>query len=115
MLLGVSRMTIYRYVYIVFIMSVVHNCKIYASQLYCPCRRRLEYGLTTDPNAVVSDQELISMIRLIRQDNLYSGVSMICGSLRARGMKVTRERVRQSLRSIDPIGVALRWPAGTTR
>ena len=55
------------------------------------------------------------MIRLIRQDNLYSGVSMICGSLRARGMKVTREHVGQSLRSIDPIGVALRWPAGATR
>ena len=55
------------------------------------------------------------MIRLIRQDNLYSGVSMICGSLRARGMKVTRERVHQSLRSIDPIGVALRWPGGATR
>ena len=30
-------------------------------------------------------------------------------------MKVTRERVRQSLRSIDPIGVVLRWPAGATR
>ena len=33
----------------------------------------------------------------------------------ARGVKVTRECVCQVLRSIDPIGVALRWPAGATR
>ena len=75
----------------------------------------MEYGLTSDPNAEVSDQELLSIIRSIRQDTVYSGVSMMWGSLRARGVKVTRERVRQALRSIDPISVALRWPAGATR
>ena len=57
----------------------------------------------------------MSMIRSIRQDTVYSGVSMMWGSLQARGVKVTRERVRQALRSIDPISVALRWPAGATR
>ena len=40
---------------------------------------------------------------------------MMWGSLRARGVKVTRECVCQALRSIDPINVALRWPAGATR
>ena len=55
------------------------------------------------------------MIRSIRQETVYSGVSMTWGSLRAKGVKVTRERVRQALRSIDPIGVALRWPAGATK
>ena len=57
--------------------------------------------MISDPNAV-SDQELISVIRLIKQDTVYSGVSMMWGSLRARGLKVTRERVRLTLRSIDP-------------
>ena len=55
------------------------------------------------------------MIRSIRQDIAYSGVSMTWGSLQAKGVKVTRERVRLALRTIDPIGAALRWPAGATR
>ena len=79
------------------------------------CRRRIEYGLSTDADSEVNDEELTSLIELIRQDAPYSGVSMMCGSLRARGIKVTRERVRSTLRSIDPLSVALRWPAGATR
>ena len=35
---------------------------------------------------------------------------MMYRSLRAWGIKVTKERVRTSLHSIDPIGSALRWP-----
>lgn len=69
----------------------------------------------TDPNAEVSDQELTSTINLIRQNTPYSGVNMMCGTLRARGIKVTRERVRTLLRTIDPLSSALRWPAGATR
>ena len=79
------------------------------------CRRRLEYGLTTDPNNEVSDHELTSLIHLIRQDAPYSGVSMICGSRHARGVKVTRERARSTLRSVDPLSVAIRWPGGATK
>ena len=37
---------------------------------------------------------------------------MVCGSLRANGVKVTRERVRNVLRSTDPFG---RWPLGLVR
>ena len=78
-------------------------------------RRRLEYSLLNDPATEVSDVELISMMKEIRQNTPYCGVSMMYGSLRARGIKVTRERIRTSLRSIDPIGSALRWPAGPTK
>ena len=78
-------------------------------------RRRLEYGLINDPSTDISDVELISEMKAIRQNTPYCGVSMMYGSLRARGVKVTRERVRTSLRSIDPIGSALRWPAGLTK
>ena len=69
----------------------------------------------SDASADISDQELMSIIKSIKQDAVYSGVSMMWGSLRAMGLKVTRERVRETLRSIDPISVALRWPAGATR
>ena len=79
-----------------------------------PYRRRFEYGLTINPNSEVDDQELMSAMKLIREDAPYSGVSMT-GSLRAKGIIVTQERVRQTLRSIDPLGTALRWPAGATK
>ena len=44
------------------------------------CRRRLEYGLTINPNSEVDDQELMSARKLIREDAPYSGVSMMTGS-----------------------------------
>ena len=78
-------------------------------------RRCIEYGLINDPNSEISDEDLISSIKLIRQDMPYSGVSMLYGSLRGRGIKVTRERIRCALRSIDPLGSALRWPIGLTK
>ena len=40
---------------------------------------------------------------------------MVCGSLRAKGVKVTRDRVRNILRSTDPLGSARRWPLSTIR
>ena len=66
----------------------------------------------------MSDQELTSTITLIRQNTRYYGVSMMCGTLRARGIRVTRERVRTVLRTlifIDPLSSALRWPARATK
>lgn len=71
--------------------------------------------MTTDPNTEVSDEELTSVIKSIQENTPFSGVSMICGSLRARGIRVTRERVRTILRNIDPLSSALRWPAGATK
>ena len=75
----------------------------------------MDYGLTDDPNVEVDEQDLTAQIRLIRRDSPYCGVSMMCGSLRAKGIRVNRERVRSALRSIDPLSVALRWPALVTR
>ena len=71
--------------------------------------------MTTDLSVEVSDRELMSLIKLIHQDTTYSGVSMICGSLRARGVKVTRDRVHLLLRSANPLSSALRWPASEIR
>ena len=80
-----------------------------------PHRRRVEYGLLQDPENEISDDDLISHVQQIRQDCPYSGVQMICGSLRANGVKVTRERVRSTLKSIDPLGGLRRFPAGLVR
>ena len=68
-----------------------------------------------DPTCEISDEDLTSLIKQIRQDTPYSGVSMMYGSLRARGLKVARERIRSTLRAIDPLSSALRWPAGLTK
>ena len=71
--------------------------------------------MVNDATTEVSDVELTSAINSIRRNAPYSGVSMMCGNLRARGIRVTRERVRSVMRSIDPLGTAMRWPAGLTR
>lgn len=68
-----------------------------------------------DPTNVINDDDLKSAIQEIRKNQPYSGVSMVCGSLRAMGLKVTRERVRHMLRSIDPLGRVLRCFPGSIR
>ena len=57
----------------------------------------------------------MELIREFRQDNPDVGESMAAGLLRARGYRVTRTRIRDALRSSDPLSAALRWPGGITR
>ena len=52
--------------------------------------RRIEYGLIPDPLSEISE-DLLSTMGVIRQSLLYSGVSMIWGSLRSRRVKVSRD------------------------
>ena len=66
----------------------------------------MDYGLIDDPSAEISDSDLKAEIEGIRHDAPFSGVSII---------KVTRERIRSTLRLLDPLGSALRWPSGLTR
>ena len=54
-------------------------------------------------------------MKRLHQNQPFSGVSMMWGSLRAEGVKVTRVRVRQMLRSIDPLGRILRSIPGSVR
>ena len=78
-------------------------------------RRRVDHGLLEDPSHDVNDDDLVSLIKQIKQDIPYAGVQMICGSLRSRGLNVNRERIRSTMRTIDPLGGARRWPAGLTK
>ncbi len=45
-----------------------------------------------DPTTEESDTDLIETIR---EESPFSGISMICGSVRSRGITVTRDRVEQ--------------------
>ena len=106
--LGISRMTLYRYGSSYTIMHSVY-CTIYNY------RRRLEYGLVHDPSNIISDNDLKSAIQELREYQPFCGVSMVCGNLRARRIKVTRERERCMLRSVDPLGRVLRCFPGSVR
>ena len=88
-LLGVSRMTVYR--------------------------RRVEFGLVGDTAADVDDGTLTRIIGEIRTDLPEIGESMIMGRLRSMGLHIPRQRVRESIRTADPLNIALRWHGVTTR
>ena len=51
----------------------------------------------------------------IQAESPTLGESMVAGRLRASGYKVTRERIRNTLRETDPLSVAMRWPGGLSR
>ena len=83
-MLGVSRMTIYR--------------------------RRIDYGMSHDGmTSNITDEELAVVLRQMRRENPAIGERMVMGHLRSMGFKITRCRVRDSIRSTDPIQTALRW------
>jgi len=68
-----------------------------------------------DPNDELNDQELVSIIAELKQNMPYSGLQIIFGSLRDKGIKVSRDRVREALYALDPLHKSSRWPSLTTR
>ena len=88
-LVGVSRMTIFR--------------------------RRQEFEMAESFNMSITDHELEIVVRQIKQDFPYVGQTMIWGRVRAMGYHVTRERIRETVRSVDPINTALRWREASIR
>ena len=87
-LLGVSRMTIFR--------------------------RRQEFGLLDEPTRTLSDAELRLKISELKRTLPTVGEKMIMGQLRALGFHITRSRIRETLRTMDPINTALRWQGTIT-
>jgi hypothetical protein len=77
-------------------------------------RRRADFGMLEDPSADLSDEDLLAFVSDMRSTTHTVGESLVTGSLRSRGYRVSRERVRQALRSSDPLSSALRWPGGLT-
>lgn len=88
-LLGVSRMTVYR--------------------------RRMEYDLLSEPTNVINDDALKDLLREIKREHPYLGQTMILGLIRAQGYYVSRERLRDTIKQIDPLCSTLRWHSITYR
>lgn len=78
-------------------------------------RRRREFGLTETLSESVSDDELEGIIRRIKRNFPSLGQTMVWGRVRSMGYHVTRERIREVIRTVDPINTALRWRDTTSR
>lgn len=78
-------------------------------------RRREEYGLLPEPSQSVSEGQLVTVVQNVRQELPDIGQSMVDGTLRAVGIQVPRERIREISRRTDPLNTALRWHSRTTR
>ena len=89
-LLGVSIMTIYR--------------------------RRQEFGMLGATNEfVISDEELRTVLHQMRHDLPNIGETMSWGYIKALGIKVTRQKLRDAIRDTDPLHTALRWKGELAR
>lgn len=63
----------------------------------------------------ISDDNLDTLVMEISQSHPFSGIAIIDGHLKGRGFFVPRERIQESLRRVDPMGVLLRYArAGLT-
>ena len=58
---------------------------------------------------VISDNELREVLQQMRREFPTLGQTLVRGRLRSLGFRVTRARVREAMRVIDPINTALRW------
>lgn len=56
----------------------------------------------------ITDVELDAVVRWIVSENELTGERMLIGRLRARGIMVSRQRVRDSVSRVDAAGAALR-------
>lgn len=64
----------------------------------------VDYGSFSD----IANVDLDRLIAEILSQTPGSGETYVTGSLRGRGIKVQRWRVRERLRTVDPVGRALR-------
>ena len=58
--------------------------------------------------SAISADELDAVVRKITRESPNSGIIMVWGQLRGYGIKVTREKVHQSLDRISPSAIAMR-------
>ena len=77
-------------------------------------RRRVEYDLVRDPRIVPSDTQLRAILKEIKAGQSELGETMIMGRIRGMSYRVPRHRLREAIRSTDPLHTALRWRGGLT-
>ena len=67
-------------------------------------RWRYQFGLLTNTSFTnITDERLDQHVRNILQSTPRVGLSLTRGALRARGVNVQRERVRESMNRVDPL------------
>lgn len=71
-------------------------------------RHRQILGVEPLSFATLSNQELDNLVNTILHNTPNAGEAYVLGSLRSRGLRVQRWRVRQSLHRVDPIGRSFR-------
>jgi len=71
---------------------------------------RREWNLPVGRNVFtdITEEQLDEMIQALLKELPNTGERLIMGALRARGIHVQRDRMRGSLRRLDPVGRALR-------
>ena len=68
-------------------------------------RRQRECGIRNSDFTTLSDVELVGSVVLLHPQ---CGERSVTGYLRSQGLHILRERIRQSIRRVDPLGVEAR-------
>ena len=71
-------------------------------------RHRQYLGVQALQYTVLTNQELNQIVTDILQLTPNAGEAYVIGSLRSRGIRIQRWRIRQSLQEVDPIGRSIR-------
>ena len=78
-------------------------------------RRREDFGMLPELSHSITDGQLDEVVENLRQELPDIGQSMVGGTLRAAGIQVPRDRIRETIRRTDPLNTALRWHGTTAR
>ena len=68
----------------------------YVCIFYVYFRRRVEFDLVESPLLELSDDYLLELVRQLQQDNPDVYESMVVESVRSRGFRVSRPRIRNA-------------------
>ncbi|GBC47749.2 uncharacterized protein LOC109586461 [Rhizophagus irregularis DAOM 181602=DAOM 197198] len=74
-------------------------------------RRRKEYNIPDDLASYteITNEQLDDLIRDLRAEHPFFGQVLLMGSLCSLGIRIPRQRLRESLQRIDTFGVLNRW------
>ena len=78
-------------------------------------RRMQEIGFDRTRFSLCSDEELDGIIANLKNTLPHVGERIIIGHIRGLGLCIQREKIRQSIRRIDPVNTSLRWHLNISR
>ncbi|CAJ0626567.1 938_t:CDS:1 [Entrophospora sp. SA101] len=83
--------------------SWVDIANIFGISITTLYRRRCDLNILNIPSySEISNNELDQIILNIKESQPYSGQNILMGALKSRSVRITRERLREALRRIDP-------------